>query len=174
MARYKSRAKRLSEALSAINLGPLEAAMEATETYVAALDARADDAETAALAPIDGDEPEAEELTPPSYDPQDAITDATCAAEAVGELYDEIDNWKSGMEGTNLESTQKYSDLEECASALEEIKDKLESLDTPERPTDPNDRDAWDAYKDALEELRDGIQEGIDGESEVNFPGLYG
>jgi len=173
MARYKGRATRLSEAMSAINLAPLEDAIEAVETYVAFLDVRADAIEDAKLAPI-GETETPPEATPPTYDPQDAVTDANCAAESVGELYDEIDNWKSNMEGTNHENTQKYNDLDECASALETIKDALEAVSAPTKPTDPLDRDAWSAYHDELEELRDGIQEGLDGESDVMFPGLYG
>src|SRR3989304_6047287 len=37
----------------------------------------------------------------------------------IEELYDEIDQWASGMEGTGLENTQKYSDLDECRSQLD-------------------------------------------------------
>jgi chromosome segregation ATPase len=47
----------------------------------------------------------------------------------VSELKDEIENWKSGLEGTNLEQSSKYGELEECLSALEEIESAIESIE---------------------------------------------
>ena len=47
--------------------------------------------------------------------------------EGITELRDEIENWKSGMEGTNLENTQKYSDLGDCEDALSSAIDELEN-----------------------------------------------
>ena len=41
------------------------------------------------------------------------------------ELHDEIDHWRSGMEGTNLEYTMKYGTLEECQEQLEELQDMM-------------------------------------------------
>ena len=41
------------------------------------------------------------------------------------ELHDEIDQWRSGMEGTNLEYTMKYGTLEECQEQLEELQDMM-------------------------------------------------
>ncbi len=43
------------------------------------------------------------------------------AVEDLEELQEEIDNWSGGMEGTNLEATQKYEDLGTCRDAIEEI-----------------------------------------------------
>ena len=43
------------------------------------------------------------------------------------ELKEEVENWKSGMEGTNLENTLKYSDLGECEDALSSAIDELEN-----------------------------------------------
>ena len=45
----------------------------------------------------------------------------------IEELRDEIDNWKSNLEGTNLENTSKYTELEECHDALESLHDEIES-----------------------------------------------
>ena len=50
------------------------------------------------------------------------------AKEEIELLKDEIDNWKSNMEGTNLEYTYKYEQLEECYGVLEEIQDELENI----------------------------------------------
>ena len=43
----------------------------------------------------------------------------------LDELYNEIDQWRSGMEGTNLEYTMKYGTLEECQEQLEELQDMM-------------------------------------------------
>ena len=56
----------------------------------------------------------------------------------VEELRDEIDNWKTNLEGTNLENTEKYSLLEETFDTLEQSHDEIESacdeLDNVEFP----------------------------------------
>lgn len=44
----------------------------------------------------------------------------------VESLKDELESWKDGMEGTNLENSQKFSDLDEACSALEAAFDKFE------------------------------------------------
>ena len=42
-------------------------------------------------------------------------------------LKDEIESWKDNLEGTNLENTYKYEQLEDCYGVLEEIVDELEN-----------------------------------------------
>ena len=37
----------------------------------------------------------------------------------IGSLAEEMRSWADGMSGTNLENSQKYSDVDECASTLE-------------------------------------------------------
>jgi len=95
----------------------------------------------------------------------------------VEQLYEEIDSWASGMEGTNLENTSKYDDLKECLDALEALKDALDSLEgleIIEIPSDPKDRDAWKSYADALSKLHDGIEDAVSAAGDVSFPGMYG
>lgn len=41
------------------------------------------------------------------------------------ELHDEIDHWRSGMEGTNLEYTMKYGFLEECQEQLKQLQEMM-------------------------------------------------
>ena len=41
------------------------------------------------------------------------------------DLHSEIDHWRSGMEGTNLEYTMKYGTLEECQEQLEQLQDMM-------------------------------------------------
>jgi len=41
------------------------------------------------------------------------------------DLHSEIENWRSGLEGTNLEYTMKYSTLEECEAELDELMDMM-------------------------------------------------
>ena len=44
-------------------------------------------------------------------------------------LTEEITNWRDGMQGTNLENSNKYSELEEAASTLEGIDVNSFSID---------------------------------------------
>lgn len=61
---------------------------------------------------------------------EDAIETAkSTAVDGINELKDEIDNWKSGLEGTNLENSSKFSELEDCVSALEDLESEVDSLD---------------------------------------------
>ena len=48
----------------------------------------------------------------------------------VDSLFEEIETWAEGMEGTNLEYSFKYEQLEECKQYLEEIQDILSSLES--------------------------------------------
>lgn len=43
--------------------------------------------------------------------------------EALGE---EIQSWHDSMEGTNLENTEKFSELQECADSIADLLDRLE------------------------------------------------
>jgi predicted nuclease with TOPRIM domain len=54
----------------------------------------------------------------------DAISD-------IQTLLDEITEWREKLEGTNFENTQKYSDLEDCESNLQEGIDALENVSFP-------------------------------------------
>ena len=47
----------------------------------------------------------------------------------IEELKDEITSWREGMEGTNLENTAKYGELEECEDALETLMDEIDSIE---------------------------------------------
>jgi hypothetical protein len=48
----------------------------------------------------------------------------------VDSLFEEIESWAEGMEGTNLENSFKYEQLEECKQYLEEIQDILSGLES--------------------------------------------
>ena len=41
------------------------------------------------------------------------------------QLYEEIDNWRCGIEDTNLRYTMKFDIIDECANNLEELQDKM-------------------------------------------------
>ena len=46
----------------------------------------------------------------------------------VQELFDELENWKSGMERTNVENTYKYEQLDKACEVLEDIISDLEAV----------------------------------------------
>jgi len=56
-----------------------------------------------------------------------ALDKVRAGIEEITELRDEIENWKSGLEGTNLEQSQKYSDLETCCDELDNAVNELEN-----------------------------------------------
>jgi len=59
------------------------------------------------------------------------VVDAISSAQSdLQELFDECDNWKSGMEGTGLENSNKYSMLDDVCSTLESAISELDSIDT--------------------------------------------
>ena len=57
----------------------------------------------------------------------DAFGNILGAKDEIEILKDEIESWKDNLEGTNLEYTYKYEQLEECYGVLEEIMDELEN-----------------------------------------------
>ena len=59
----------------------------------------------------------------------DALQLCQDAKEEVDSLFEEIESWADGMQGTNLESSFKYEQLEECMQYLEEIQDILSNLE---------------------------------------------
>ena len=48
----------------------------------------------------------------------------------VDSLFEEIETWAQGMEGTNLEYSFKYQQLEKCKQYLEEIQEILSNLES--------------------------------------------
>ena len=59
----------------------------------------------------------------------DALQLCQDAKEEVDSLFEEIESWADGMQGTNLENSFKYEQLEECMQYLEEIQDILSNLE---------------------------------------------
>jgi len=64
------------------------------------------------------------------------------------------------MEGTNLESTGKYSELEECVSELENAIDQLQGFSVDD--------------VDSISSTADELDSACDEASGVSFPGMYG
>ena len=60
---------------------------------------------------------------------EDVITNCIDAKDEVDSLYEEIESWIDNMNGTNLENTEKFQQLEECIEHLYEIKELLEQLE---------------------------------------------
>ena len=60
---------------------------------------------------------------------EDALLLCQDAKDEVDSLYEEIESWIDNMNGTNLENTEKFQQLEECIEHLYEIKELLEQLE---------------------------------------------
>ena len=63
---------------------------------------------------------------------EDALLLCQDAKSEVDSLFEEIESWGAGIEGTNLENSFKYGQLEECKQYLEEIQDILSGLESYE------------------------------------------
>jgi len=126
------------------------------------------------------------------------------ATTEVQDLIEELQSWHDGMDGTNLEYSQKYSDLEEAIDELERVASTLQDIDLPENSdgleaqwNEPkvgkrgysrsvragNIGSMLEAIADALEEegdsqeYQDARSELLDASSDlgnVMFPGMYG
>jgi len=79
----------------------------------------------------------------------------------VESLAEEMGSWRDNMQGTNLESTDKYSRVEECADTLETISSDLQDVG------EINEADEIDSVIDSL-------QNAVDEASGVDFPGMFG
>ena len=58
---------------------------------------------------------------------QEALDEIRGGMEEIEGLKQEIEDWRTGMEGTNLENTEKYSQLQECEDALDTAYNDIES-----------------------------------------------
>jgi hypothetical protein len=83
----------------------------------------------------------------------------------IEDLKDELEQWRDGMSGTNLESSNKYSMLEEAVSVLEGINVDFD--------TSCGDGDEAEDIASDFDDLA-GQMEDAAGELEgVEFPGMY-
>lgn len=94
---------------------------------------------------------------------------------AVQELYDEIDSWKSNLEGTNLENTSKYSELEECCDALQELIDGIDDIESKVELGDDVKTMSAVERREAVVDHIEGIIDELESldESNVMFPGMF-
>ena len=87
----------------------------------------------------------------------------------IRNLAEEMGSWRDNMSGTNLESTDKYQRVEECADALETQADELEGLEEPE----------WEGedlqeIKETCESLSSTLENIISELESIEFPTMYG
>ena len=133
MAKYKSRAKRAAEAASNM-------------TGVAS---ELDD-----LLQELGEEPTEKQKTEAVKKAQ-ALVDGLDLMD-VESLRDEIENWQSGMEGTNLENTNKYSEVSDAA-------DELSNIETSYSVSEFDD----------IESVKDDLENAASDLESVQFPSMF-
>jgi protein subunit release factor A len=97
-------------------------------------------------------------------------------------LKDEIESWRDGLQGTNLENSDKYSELEECVDMLNNVVNIIQDIDceieidikhkegATEEEKDEAEKEALEAE---IEERVDRIEEAINELEYVSFPGMY-
>jgi predicted nucleic acid-binding Zn-ribbon protein len=82
-------------------------------------------------------------------------------------LRDEIESWKSNLEGTNLEASNKYQMLSDAYDALESGVSSLEGIDTSVAAESKDD------LVDTLEERSNEIEQALSELENVEFPGMF-
>ena len=97
----------------------------------------------------------------------------------VTELMDEMQSWRDGLEGTNLEYSEKFERITDAADTLENIESELSIIEIPSV-----NKENWikkaintpdpDELADELEEIPDAIEEQADELESVEFPTMYG
>ena len=75
------------------------------------------------------------------------------------ELYYEIDNWRAGIEDTNLRYTLKFDIIDECANNLEELQDKMSYF--------------VDDFKEGKNMNSTEVEEFEEAAENIVFPGLF-
>ena len=171
--KYKSRATRCAEATGTISMAA-EEIRGIAEELTTLLDGYDSDHEGATI--LDAETSiEALELIAPVPGQFES------ACEAQGEidtLSEEMGSWRDNMQGTNLESTDKYSRVEEAASTLEDVSSTLDGVSEPEAPKKAEDGTMdIEKLRDYVTDLEDAAQELEDTASDaenVEFPGMFG
>ena len=144
MAKYKSRATRCSEACSVI-----------TEDVQAKLEEIASELRDGSL-----------NISAAKVSLGNLLIDTS----TFEELKDEIENWKSNMEGTNLESTNKYQEVNDCFDALDYAISNLESVDLAIEIVEESN---IEIVAQDIDDLATQIETAISDLGGVEFPGMY-
>lgn len=172
--KYKSRATRCAEAAGGISMAAEEIRGIADE-LTTLLDDYESDAEGAETIKDEETLSEIMELVAPVAGQFESIGDVRGEIDALSE---EMGNWRDNMQGTNLESTDKYSRVEEAASTLEDVSSNLDNVSEPTIPEKEADNTmSIEKLRDFAEELEQAAQELEDAASDaenVEFPGMYG
>lgn len=171
--KYKSRATRCAEATGNISMAAEEIRGIADELNTL-LDDYDSDHEGATV--IDAETSvEALELIAPAPGQFESASESQGEIDALAE---EMGNWRDGMQGTNLESTDKYSRVDEAASTLEDVSSTLDGVSEPTAPAKAEDGTMdIETLRDYATELENAAQELEDAASDaenVDFPGMFG
>lgn len=87
---------------------------------------------------------------------------------AIEELRDEIDSWATGMEGTNLENTEKYHTLCDTAELLDSARCYIDQIDTEITP-DMTIEDVIEHIDSVVSDIESAMSE----LESCEFPGMY-
>jgi chromosome segregation ATPase len=103
-------------------------------------------------------------------------------------LKEEMENWRDGMQGTNLESSSKYEDLEAACENLDSGLDSLGSAvssynekflawkdretEIGKEPTDEEEEELRELESE-MEEAQSEVESALDELEGTEFPGMY-
>lgn len=90
----------------------------------------------------------------------------------VQNLAEEMGNWRDGLQGTNLENSERYQTVSDTADAMENAASTLDGLSFPELGGDSSDD--VEQFAEELEQLANDINDAVSEIENCNFPGMYG
>lgn len=91
-------------------------------------------------------------------------------------LKDEMVSWRDNMDGTNLENTQKYEDVDTCADALEDAHNEMAETELTGYEVDKQRGTPllMPALHEIIQETIDIIDSSVSDLESVIFPGAFG
>jgi DNA repair exonuclease SbcCD ATPase subunit len=130
-----------------------------------------DEKSSAAVKALANDQEEAEaKLREGVKELSERVANISYDLSEVESLAEEMGNWRDGMSGTNLENSNKYSEVDDCAGELEGIDTEPASIPS----LDPNASiDDLHAFVEECEEVSGQLESATDDIEGISFPGMY-
>jgi len=92
--------------------------------------------------------------------------------DGVQNLADEMGSWRDGLQGTNLENSDRYQTISDTADTMENASSALDGLSFPDLGGDSSDD--VEQFADELEQLANDINDAVSDIENCDFPGMYG
>lgn len=89
-------------------------------------------------------------------------------------LKEELESWRDGMTGTNLENTEKYQTLESSVDALDNVISEVQGLEEPKLSEDGSVKEKAEELEVHIDEMIGKLEDAISEAESIEFPGMFG